>query len=116
MGSETNLNLSISEKAIRQFQNIMKSNGIPEGYSLRITVDGGKHEGITYRFGFDSSIKDSDILITKSGLNILIDPECAPLLTGTSIDFNEEGCCGGFVFNNPNAQNTCGCQNRFHLK
>jgi len=111
MGSNTNLNLDISNKAVRQFQNIMNDNGIPEGYSLRITVDGSKHEGITYQIGFDSLSKDTDISITLSGLNILIDPESAPLINGTSIDFNEEGCCGSFVFNNPNAQNKCGCHN-----
>jgi iron-sulfur cluster assembly protein len=111
MGSNTNLTLDISDKAVRQFQNIMNDNGIPEGYSLRITVEGSKNEGITYRLGFDSIPKDTDILIIQSGLNILIDPDSAPLLNGTSIDFNEEGCCGGFVFNNPNAQNKCGCHN-----
>lgn len=111
MEKKSDLSINISNKAIRQFQNIMNENGIPEGYSLRITVEGDKHSGISYRLGFDSTPKDSDILIAFTGLNIVVDPESASLLPGTTIDFDEEGCCGGFVFNNPNAQNKCSCNN-----
>lgn len=103
--------LSVSDSALNRFLKIMRDNSIPDGYSLRITVEGDKLSGITYKLGFDSSPKDSDISIPLSGLTILIDPESAPVINGTFIDFKEEGCCGGFVFHNPNSADKCGCHN-----
>jgi len=111
MDGNNSININISGKAIEQFLKIMADNGIGENYFLRISVEGNKHSGISYPLGFDSHPKDSDIIITLSELKLLIDSNSAPLLEGCSIDYNEEGCCGGFVFNNPNAVNKCGCRN-----
>lgn len=106
---ETGFEIKITDSAVKQFLQIIKDNGIPENYALRITLIGDKHSGISYQLGFDSQSRDTDIVITYPELKFLIDSESSPLLNGTIIDFNEEGCCGGFVFNNPNAANKCGC-------
>lgn len=105
------LTLTVTESALSRFIKIMRDNSIEEGYSLRITVEGSVKAGITYRFGFDSALNEKDISIPLSGLNILVDPESAPLLNGSTIDFKEEGCCGGFVIDNPNTVHNCSCHN-----
>ncbi len=106
---ETGFEIKITDSAVKQFLQIMKDNGIPEDYALRITLSGNKHSGISYQIGFDSQLKDTDTVITYPELKFLFDSESLPTLTGTLIDFKEDGCCGGFVFNNPNAVNKCGC-------
>lgn len=106
---ETGFEIKITESAIKQFLKIMTENNIPENHSLRITMVGDKHSGVTYQLGFDSQSKDTDTVISYPELKLLIDSESIPSLTGTLIDFNEEGCCGGFVFNNPNIANKCSC-------
>ena len=106
---ETGFEIKITDNAVRQFLQIMNDNGITEDYALRITVIGNKHSGVTYQLGFDSQSKDTDTVITYPEIKFLIDSESTPLLTGTLIDFKEDGCCGGFVFDNPNVANKCGC-------
>lgn len=108
---ETGFEIRITEKAIGQILSLMRDNEIPAEFALRITVSGSKHEGFSYRLGFDSQPKDSDTVITYPELKLFIDSESLPCLSGTEIDYNEDGCCGGFVFANPNALNKCSCHN-----
>lgn len=44
---------------------------------------------------------------------IVIDKESSKYLDGTVIDYKESMLGGGFVINNPNAINTCGCGSSF---
>jgi len=46
-------------------------------------------------------------------LRVICDPKSYLYLNGTSIDFKDELMGRGFVFNNPNATNTCGCGSSF---
>ncbi len=105
------LTLSVTDNALSRFKQIMRDNSIDESYSLRITVEGSVKAGISYRFGFDSAFNQKDISIPLSGLTILVDSESAPLLNGSTIDFKEEGCCGGFIIDNPNTVHNCSCHN-----
>ena len=44
---------------------------------------------------------------------VVCDPKSYLYLNGTTIDFKDEIMGRGFVFNNPNATNTCGCGSSF---
>ena len=46
-------------------------------------------------------------------LKVVCDPKSYLYLNGTVIDFKDELMGRGFVFNNPNATNTCGCGSSF---
>jgi len=46
-------------------------------------------------------------------LRVICDPKSYLYLNGTAIDFKDELMGRGFVFNNPNATNTCGCGSSF---
>jgi iron-sulfur cluster assembly protein len=46
-------------------------------------------------------------------LRVICDPKSYLYLNGTVIDFKDEIMGRGFVFNNPNATNTCGCGSSF---
>jgi iron-sulfur cluster assembly protein len=108
---ETGFEITITEKAQRQFLKIMSDSSIPQAYALRISLEGSKSSGFTYRLGFDSHSKATYTVITYPKLKLLIDQENISYLSGTTIDYNEEGCCGGFVFNNPHIVNKCDCHN-----
>ncbi|MHC4421283.1 MAG: HesB/IscA family protein, partial [Planctomycetota bacterium] len=42
-------------------------------------------------------------------VRVICDPKSYLYLNGTVVDFKDELMGRGFVFNNPNATNTCGC-------
>lgn len=46
-------------------------------------------------------------------VHVICDPKSYLYLNGTTIDFKDELMGRGFVFNNPNATNTCGCGSSF---
>ena len=50
---------------------------------------------------------------TKFTLKVICDPKSYLYLNETVIDFKDEMMAKGFVFNNPNATNVCGCGSSF---
>lgn len=46
-------------------------------------------------------------------VRVICDPKSYLYLNGTTVDFKDEIMGRGFVFNNPNATNTCGCGSSF---
>lgn len=105
--------IDITEKAIKQVKRIKEENNIPEAHGLRVGVKGGGCSGLTYQMGFDGEVKDSDTVIEKGGLKIIVDGKSLFYLAGTVLDFSDGLNGKGFVFNNPNATKTCGCGESF---
>ncbi len=105
--------IDITEKAIKQVQRIKEENSIPDTHGLRVGVKGGGCSGLSFQMGFDGEIKDSDTVIEKEGLKIIVDGKSLFYLTGTVLDFSDGLNGKGFVFNNPNATKTCGCGESF---
>jgi iron-sulfur cluster assembly protein len=99
----------ITDNAIKEIKKIKSENNIPDEFSLRIGVKGGGCSGLNYSLGFDAEAKPMDNVIEKDGVTVLIDMKSFLFLTGTEIDFIDDEKGRGFVFNNPNAQRTCGC-------
>ncbi|MFM7051525.1 MAG: HesB/IscA family protein [Planctomycetota bacterium] len=46
-------------------------------------------------------------------VTVVCDPKSYLYLNGTTIDYKDEIMGSGFVFNNPNANSTCGCGSSF---
>ena len=46
-------------------------------------------------------------------VRVICDPKSYLYLNGTTVDFRDELMGRGFVFNNPNANATCGCGSSF---
>lgn len=105
--------IEVTEKAYKQILRIKVENNIPQENVLRIGVKGGGCSGLTYQMFFDSEIKESDTVIEKDNLKIVVDGKSLFYLSGTTLDFSDGLNGRGFVFNNPNAVKTCGCGESF---
>lgn len=79
-----------------------------KGKSLRIGVKPGGCSGYEYAFSFDDK-KDGDTELAFDGVKVLIDPNSAPFLKESEIDYHEDGVSQGFKIRNPNVKSTCGC-------
>jgi iron-sulfur cluster assembly protein len=108
-----NEEITITEKAFQEIQTIKSKNNIPETHGLRIGVKGGGCSGFTYVLGFDAESKANDKIFQIQDIKVYIDPKSLFFLSGTELDFSDGLNGKGFVFNNPNAQKTCGCGNSF---
>lgn len=105
--------MEVTDAAIQKLKEIGKS--AQETNFVRIKIQGGGCSGLMYNLSFDSSISLDDITIEKSEFKIVIDSKSFIYLKGVILDY-EDGLNGkGFVFNNPNAKDTCGCGESFSI-
>ena len=81
--------------------------------NLRVYVTGGGCAGFQYGFSFDENKDDSDTVVIKHGVSLIVDPMSVQYLMGAEIDFQEDLQGARFVIKNPNANTTCSCGSSF---
>jgi iron-sulfur cluster assembly protein len=108
--------IKVSEIAKKKISLMMKEEGFsPKSDFVRVGVKSGGCSGLSYELNFDNSKQDSDIVFEDNDVKIVVEKRSVLYLAGTILDY-EGGLNGkGFVFNNPNAQRTCGCGESFSL-
>ena len=104
--------IKLTPSAVKQLRRIMEEQKVPEGYGLRVGVKGGGCSGFSYILGFDEQ-KEKDQVYDIEGLPVFIERSHGMYLLGMEIDWHEGLNNRGFVFNNPNASDTCGCGSSF---
>ena len=105
--------ITVSDNATNQAIKLMAEDGSPEGSFIRVGVKGGGCSGLTYDLTFDHIINDNDKEFEDKGVKIVCDKKSILYLAGTELDFSGGLNGKGFVFNNPNANRTCGCGESF---
>ena len=105
--------ISVSERAARRIGNILK--GEPSGTMLRVSVEGGGCSGFQYKFDMDRTKAADDLVISRDGAVILIDPVSVNYMAGSEIDFVDDLIGASFKVNNPQAKASCGCGTSFAL-
>jgi len=58
---------------------------------------------------------EDDTVVTRNGVNMVIDPTSFQYLNGAEIDFMEDLEGSRFIIKNPNATTTCGCGSSFSI-
>ena len=91
-----------------------------EGYDyktdfVRVGVKSGGCSGLSYDLKFDREKDDDDKVFEDNGVKIIVDKKSFLYLIGTTLDYSGGLNGAGFVFNNPNANRTCGCGESFSL-
>ena len=110
---QLNEEITLTEKAAAEIRRIKTQNNIPDANALRVGVKGGGCSGLSYVLGFDSDDRNGDKIFELHGITVRIDPKSLFYLSGTELDFSDGLNGKGFVFNNPNANKTCGCGSSF---
>jgi iron-sulfur cluster assembly protein len=105
--------VTLTDKAISHIEQIFESEGKSrDEYCLRLGVVGGGCSGLSYKIDFDKP-SEKDNILNFGNFRVAVDPKSSIYMKGIQLDF-QDGLNGkGFVFNNPNAKNTCGCGESF---
>ncbi len=82
---------------------------------IRVGVKSGGCSGLSYELNFDKALGENDKVFEDNGIKIAVDKKSFLYLAGTTLEFSGGLNGKGFVFNNPNAQRTCGCGESFSL-
>ncbi|HWP14723.1 MAG TPA: iron-sulfur cluster insertion protein ErpA [Xanthobacteraceae bacterium] len=105
--------VTISESAARRIGEILKSE--PEGAMLRVSVEGGGCSGFQYKFDIARDRAEDDLVLTREGAVVLIDPVSVNYMAGSQIDFVDDLIGQSFKINNPQATASCGCGTSFSI-
>jgi iron-sulfur cluster assembly protein len=93
----------------QQLDAAKEKNESPDKLCLRVGVRGGGCGGFGYSLDIAEEIGEQDEAWEQHGVTLVCDSRSHIYLDGTTIDFKDEEMGRGFVFNNPNSTNTCGC-------
>tara|TARA_B100000965_G_C19553296_1_gene741059 strand:- start:199 stop:525 length:327 start_codon:yes stop_codon:yes gene_type:complete len=94
---------------------LMKEDSLNDNCFVRIGVETGGCSGLSYKLNFDEKQNDSDKLVESNGIKVLIDKKSFLYLVGTTLNYFGGLNGKGFVFENPNANRTCGCGESFSI-
>jgi iron-sulfur cluster assembly protein len=104
--------ITVTDTAKKQAIRLMEDEG-KEGYFIRVGVQGGGCSGLMYQLTFDNEDKEGDKAFEDNGVKVVVDKKSYLYLIGTILDFSGGLNGKGFVFQNPNADRTCGCGESF---
>jgi iron-sulfur cluster assembly protein len=105
--------VKITPDAIAQLKELAKTDGAgKEG--VRLGVKGGGCSGFSYVLDFDDA-REGDNILEQDGVKVMMDKKSTIYLKGILLDYRAGLQGKGFVFQNPNATNTCGCGESFSV-
>jgi len=108
--------IKVSEKAKEKIIELMHSEGYnPDTDYVRVGVKSGGCSGLSYDLKFDNTNQDADKIFEDNNVKIVVDKKSFLYLVGTTLEYSGGLNGTGFVFNNPNANRTCGCGESFSL-
>ena len=106
--------INITDSAKQRLLTLLKNEEGSKTY-VRVGVESGGCSGLSYKLSFDDIKNEDDELIENNGIKLIINKKSVLYLVGTSLEFSDGLNGKGFVFNNPNANRTCGCGESFSL-
>jgi len=108
--------IKVSEGAKKRIALLMTDEGYDATKDfVRVGVKSGGCSGLSYELKFDKTQAENDKLFEDNEIRIVIDKKSVLYLAGTILEFSGGLNGKGFVFNNPNAERTCGCGESFSL-
>lgn len=108
--------IKVSDNAKTKVIELMKDDGFrPTEDYIRVGVKSGGCSGLSYELKFDHNQEEGDKVFEDNGIKIIVDKKSFLYLIGTTLEYSGGLNGTGFVFNNPNANRTCGCGESFSL-
>jgi iron-sulfur cluster assembly accessory protein len=104
--------LSISASAARRLNKVLADEA---GAALRISVKGGGCSGFQYAFDVEKARAEDDLVVTRDGASVVVDPISLEMIKGSELDFVDDLMGQMFMVRNPNAVASCGCGVSFSI-
>jgi len=107
--------ITLSDAAAVRIHEIMEESG-SQYIGVRLGVKNAGCAGQAYTMEYAKEQNPLDEVVEDKGIKILIDPKAVLFLIGTEMDYKIEKLKSGFVFNNPNEVDACGCGESVTIK
>lgn len=108
--------IQVSDTAKNKVIQLMEEDGFnAKNDFVRVGVKSGGCSGLSYELNFDKNMGETDKVFEANDIKIIVDKKSFLYLVGTTLEYSGGLNGKGFVFNNPNANRTCGCGESFAL-
>jgi iron-sulfur cluster assembly protein len=107
-------NIQLTEAARERMQRFLAEQ--PGAAGVRFGVRKTGCSGYAYLVEIAESLGESDRVIERDGVRLVVDARSLPIVDGTRIDFTRHGLNSSFVFRNPNVTGECGCGESFTIE
>ena len=104
--------VNVTDMAVEKIRELIAEENDP-GLALRMAVRPGGCSGFSYEMFFDSETDESDIIEEFGDIRVIVDPQSADMVKGSTLDYKDGLMGAGFAIDNPNVTRTCGCGNSF---
>lgn len=107
--------IAVTDKAARRIAALASKESRAEPI-LRVRVTAGGCSGFTYELSFaDGPGEDDAVVEAAGGVRVLVDARSAPIVQGSTLDFNDALLGGGLKMHNPQAVHECACGDSFSV-
>jgi iron-sulfur cluster assembly protein len=103
--------ITMSEAAAERVTRFLENRG--SGLGVRLGVKTSGCSGMAYVLEFVDDTNEDDVVFEDHGVKVIVDQKSLVYLDGTQLDYGKEGLNEGFLFNNPNVKDECGCGESF---
>ena len=100
MNEHTDL-ICITPRAVERLRLARQQSATTAAMGLRVEIIGGSLAGFAYDLFFDERLPD-DHIVASQGEELLIQPDSAAYLLGSTLDWVESDSGVGFQIRNPN--------------
>jgi iron-sulfur cluster assembly protein len=107
--------ISVTDGAAGKIRQLASKEGRSDPL-LRVRVVAGGCSGFSYELSFaDTPAEDDHVVMAADGVRVLVDPRSAPIVEGSTLEFNEALLGGGLKMLNPRAKHECACGDSFSV-
>ena len=104
--------VTLTEVASDKVKQLLAQEG-RDDLRRRIAVQPGGCSGLIYQLYFDERLLEGDATVDFNGVEVVVDKNSIPFLSGATIDFSDTIEKQGFTIDNPNASSSCACGDSF---
>ena len=100
--------LTLTDAAAERIRVLLERSETPVA-GIRLGVANAGCAGMSYKIDYTDGAQSGDETIEEKGVKVFIDAGAVMFLLGARMDYQEGEISSGFVFENPNQVDACGC-------
>ncbi len=100
--------MTLTDAAAERIKEIVAGSDKPVA-GVRVGVKNAGCVGMEYTLDFVETPDPADDMVEDKGATIFVDPKAILFLLGSKMDYQVDKLSAGFVFENPNQTDACGC-------
>lgn len=102
--------ISLDDRASETIRSLLRKQKLdPDSAGLRLAVERGGCAGLSYTFALTPEPEPDDVVCECGDIRVFVEAASEPYLTGAELSVESTAHGTGFIIDNPNATQECGC-------